>query len=110
MFQLNIAQMLKSEAMNSLVQFCVQRSTIFICASCVLYKGNVSDMLVYVLWLFRPFACSGLFVYLHLSLQNALRLQPTLSSCLQNEFTQHSILSPRLQNKLLLQQILFLVL
>ena len=47
--------MLKSEATDCWVQFHVHRSTIFVYAVCVLGEwNNDCDMLVYVLWLFRP--------------------------------------------------------
>ena len=50
-FQLNITQMLKSEATDCWVQFRVHRSTIFVYAVCVLGEwNNDCDMLVYVLW------------------------------------------------------------
>ena len=53
--ELNITQMFKSEATDCWVQFLVHRSTIFVYAVCVLGEwNNDCDMLVYVLWLFRP--------------------------------------------------------
>ena len=48
--------MLKSEATDCWVQFRVHRSIIFVYAVCVVIGewNNDCDMLLYVLWLFRP--------------------------------------------------------